>query len=282
MRYIILIFILLLVIIIFPFLPGEYDALSIPLSTSVQIFSGIGLLSCIPAVFWLYYVIKHKKDFNNEAVLKKCRLYAKVYTWTTCFVISLIALLVTFGISSSMGVFLFIGLISFTWVTLRRISRSNSMFSSFYIPLSLAILPVLLLLFQLLVDEPLTTRSRIAAMNNSRELIDDIERYKLRYGSYPLTLNGIWKDYKTGMVGIEKYHYTFDDTTYNLYFAQPRFFFDRFGTQEFVVYNPKDNHLMLSHSSWNMSFSPDQRRQTQGWYKSFDTGIPHWKYFWFD
>lgn len=283
MKYIILIFILLLAIIIFPFLPGEYDALSFPLSTSVQIFSGIGLLTCIPAALWFYHAIKHKKDVQNSAVLKKHKLYIKIYIWTSCFALSIVALFTMLGLSRLLGIFLFISLVFFIWFVLKKISHSNtSVFPSFYIPLRLTMLPVLLLVFQFLVDKPLTNKSRTKAINSSRELIDEIDRYKLKYGKYPLTLNAISKDYKTGVTGIEKYYYTYDDTTYNIYFEQPRFFFDQFGTREFVVYNPKDNHLMLSHASWHMLLEPGQFRQRQGWYTSFDTGIPHWRYFWFD
>ena len=72
---------------------------------------------------------------------------------------------------------------------------------------------------------------------------------------FPSTLNALWKDHKTGIGGIEKYHYSHHDTTYNLFFEQPKFMLDQIGTRE---------------------------RTTQGWYASFETGIPHWKYFWFD
>lgn len=149
-------------------------------------------------------------------------------------------------------------------------------------PIGLALLPVVLLAFQLIIDQPLTKWSRTRAIQNSGEIVDEIKRYKTTYGKYPLSLNAIWKDYETGIIGIEKYHYTYDDSTYNLYFEQPRFLFDQFGTREFVVYNPKDNHLMLSHSSWHMLLGPQQSRRTQGWYSSHETGIPHWKYFCFD
>jgi hypothetical protein len=41
-------------------------------------------------------------------------------------------------------------------------------------------------------------------------------------------------------------------STYNLYFEQPKLLLDQFGTREFVVYNPQDSHLLLSHTSWHM------------------------------
>ncbi len=64
------------------------------------------------------------------------------------------------------------------------------------------------------------------------------------------------RDYSTGVTGIEKYFYTNDDSTYNVYFDQPKFLLDRFGTLEFVVDNPHDNHVVTSHASWNTRWAP--------------------------
>ena len=72
------------------------------------------------------------------------------------------------------------------------------------------------------------------------------------------------------------------EDSYNVFFRQPRFFFDNFGTEEFVVYNKQDEHIMLSHTSWILIFTPEEMRKTQGWYEVHDAPSPHWKYFWFD
>jgi hypothetical protein len=148
--------------------------------------------------------------------------------------------------------------------------------------MALALLPVSLIILQLLITRPLTDWSRSTAIQNSTALIEEIEIYKSKHGKYPITLNAINKDYKTGINSIEKYHYTYDNTSYNIYFEQTRFFFHKFGTRELVVYNPADNHLMVSHVVWHMLFEPGQLRNNQGWYASSDTGIQHWKSFYFD
>lgn len=286
MRYIrfFLIFLLLLALMIYPFIPGKYDSIGIPLSTMVQIWSGLGLLTCIPAMLWLYNCIKYRKEYKEDlAVQMKLRLYFKIYAWTTCFVLLLVIFLTMLGLSILLGVFLLIGLAYFLNLLLKKtFSLKANAFHSFYTPLGLLLLPIVLLAFQLLISKPLTRWTRNRVIHNSRELIDEIERYKVRHGKYPLTLNGTWKDYNPGIKGVEKYYYTYDDTTYNLYFEQPRFFFDQFGVREFVVYNPHDTHVILSHASWNMHLEPAQLRNTQGWFVFYNTSIPHWKYFWFD
>lgn len=142
--------------------------------------------------------------------------------------------------------------------------------------------PLLFVGFVLLSKNYLTNMSRAKAIENSKDLISEIENYKIRHGKYPISMNGAHPDFKTGVIGIEKYYYSYSGDTYNLYFEQPRFFFDQIGTQEFVVYNPKDRHIILSHDSWNMRYTDEQMLNNQGWYKSFETGIPHWNYFWFD
>jgi hypothetical protein len=48
------------------------------------------------------------------------------------------------------------------------------------------------------------------------------------------------------------------------------------------MYNPHDDHLMPSHASWILLWSPEQIRAQQGWYAVHDLAQPHWRYFWFD
>jgi hypothetical protein len=132
------------------------------------------------------------------------------------------------------------------------------------------------------MSKPLTDRARKTVIQNSNELIEEIERYKTTYGNYPLTLNAVNKDFETGINSIEKFHYSNDNTTYNLYFEQTKFFFDNFGTKEFVVFNPNDNHLMISHTIWHMLSDPNPARTQQGWYASHEAGVRHWKILFFD
>lgn len=274
-----LIFVLLLFVMVSPFLPGEYDALAIPLSMVVQLCSSIGLLTCIPAIVWFYQGYRRRKA--PGAATGKSGSYIKAYVWVSSPVWILIAFFVMLGVSKLLAIFLLISIV-FLFILLIRKVPSLSSKNSFYLSFSLAILPILLFISQLFADTPLTHWSRERAISNSRQLIDDIERYKIRYGRYPRTLNALHKDYHTGVKGVEKYCYAYDDSTYNLYFEQPRFLFDQFGVREMVVYNPADEHQILSHASWHMHLTPEQARRTQGWFISYNTGNPHWRYFWFD
>lgn len=119
-------------------------------------------------------------------------------------------------------------------------------------------------------------------MQNAQEIITELENHRGRHGKYPDAVEGEWPDYQTGIAGIEKYQYARDGDTYNLFFEQPRFFFDQFGTREFVAYNPADSHLLVAHASVHIFSDPQQVRRSQGWYTSFPAGVDHWKVFWFD
>lgn len=269
--------------IVAPFLPGDYDAVAIHISLVTQTLSVIGIITSIPAALWLYHSLKNRNAEWNNLILDKQKKFARIYIYSVLIIFLPIVLMTTLTMSFSMGILLFITVLILSILTLRKISQSNSdKISTFHIPLFLTLLPILLLLFQKTVDKPITDWCRNRAIENSKEIIAEIEKHKIQYGNYPLTMNAVHRDYNVGIIGIEKYHYTYDDTTYNLYFEQPRFLLDQFGTREFVVYNPKDKHLMISHASWNARWNSQQIQTTQGWYATGNTGQPHWKYFWFD
>jgi hypothetical protein len=149
-------------------------------------------------------------------------------------------------------------------------------------PFYLIVIPLTVLVAQLLLSRSVIEFSRNYAIANSAEMIEDIERYHATHGRYPEALLAVWKDYYPNVVAVEKIHYVPYMGSYNLYFEQPRLFFDIFGTREFVVYNPSDEHLMLSHASWFMLLTLDELEENQGWYAVNDAPSLHWKYFWFD
>jgi hypothetical protein len=80
---------------------------------------------------------------------------------------------------------------------------------------------------------------------------------------------------------VERYVYVPQGDSYNLSFEQPRFLLDRFGTREWVVYNPRDEHRVYSHTAWLLP-PPGVAEASQGWYASGETGHAHWMYFLFD
>lgn len=121
-----------------------------------------------------------------------------------------------------------------------------------------------------------------ASRLRSAELITEIETHQATHGSYPSSLLAAWKDYYPAVAGIEKFHYGPSDNAYSLFFEQPRLLLDNIGTREFVMYNKLDEHVMPSHDSWIVLWSPERLEAQQGWYAVHDTPHPHWKFFWFD
>lgn len=270
-------------LLLYPFMPGRYDTSGIAFSTFIQIYCGVGLITVIPAAFWLCFSLmaKSKDRLNQKLIQNHCNA-VKVYFVVTVIALSLSALVIQF-ISRLVCIILFISIIYFTFHFWRKIANlKQNQVTPAYLPLALILLPVSVLSFQLIISDPLTDWSRIRVIHHSEELIEQIETYKSTYGKYPLTLDAINKDFETGINSIERYRYTYDDTAYNLYFEQTRFFLDNFGTREFVVYNPKDTHLMMSHTVWHMLPDSNPARINQGWYASYETGIKHWKSFLFD
>jgi hypothetical protein len=123
--------------------------------------------------------------------------------------------------------------------------------------------------------------SRNRAILNSAPVISAIENYRARNGKYPASLLAEWPDFKPDVVGIREYRYEPHGEAYNLVFEQFNY---RFGTREFVVYNPRDEHVMTAHASDILELTPEQLvvERTRGHHARHDLPQPHWKIFWFD
>jgi len=66
-----------------------------------------------------------------------------------------------------------------------------------------------------------------------------------------------------------------------VFFEQPTF---PIGTQEFVMYNPLDEHVMIVHNQDLLESPADQVEQERRFHAraARDAGVLRWKYFWFD
>ena len=272
-------------IMVYPFLPGSYDAMAFSLSTIAQLLATVGLLLVPLGVVWLVYELRKRVRIDQNRQLKnRGYSFAMVSLVVSSILIILISLFATFGIGISFGVLTFV---LWLYVISRLIPGLKLMKKAETeninpAPLYLIFIPIILLLFQLLLAAPLTEFSRDRAIAESNEFIMDIEAYHDEYGHYPVSLVAMWKDYYPDVVGVEKYHYLPYGESYNLSFEQPRFLLDNIGTREWVVYNPEDEQRMYSHTSWFLLLAPEELERSQGWYAMHDAGSPHWKYFWFD
>ncbi|MCC6697839.1 MAG: hypothetical protein IT365_19590 [Candidatus Hydrogenedentes bacterium] len=271
--------------IVYPFLPGDYDAAAVPLSTSVQLY-GAAELALVPmGITWLAYEVRaHLRRKRDRQSTRSAYYFAVASLITASVVASAVTLLVGFGISKAMGLF---GFTLWFYAVYRVLPRLKSLRRTEAArinpaPLYLIILPPAVLLVGLALAAPLTEFSRNRAIANSGEFIRDIEAFHDKHGEYPVSLSAMWKDYYPDVIGVERFQYSRFGDSYNVFFEQPRFLFDNIGTREWVVYNPNDEHRMFSHTAGFLLLTPEDLDRSQGWYAVHDAGVPHWKYFWFD
>jgi len=269
---------------IYPFLAGGYDLLAMPLSTMVQLLGAADLLLVPIGTLWLMHEarVQHQRKRNHPQVYKGYT-FASVSLITASIAAAAVSL-VCLAISKALGI---LGLTILFYALYRllpqlKLLREADSQRVNPVPFYLMVVPIAVLLIQLLPAAPLTEFSRKHAIAQAAEFISDIEAYHNKHGRYPITLAALYKDYYPHVVGIEKYHFAPNGESYNLFFEQPRFLFDNIGTREWVVYNPRDEHRMFSHTSWFLLLSPEELETSQGWYAVHDAQIPHWKYFWFD
>lgn len=271
--------------IMYPFLPGDYDSLAVPVSTAAQTFGVVGMILVPVGVLWLTYEL-WKQERSKQHRPTKARRYT--FALIALATVSLVAVAVTFVAFATGGLLLgLIILLSWLYILSRLIPRlrmlkrmENENFIS--TPLYFVVIPVAILLFQLATATSAAESSRNHAITMSAEMINDIEDYYTKYGHYPVSLLAVWKDYYPQVVGIEKFHYAPHGDAFNLFFEQPKFLFDNIGTREYVVYNKLDEHMIISHASWILILDSTVVAARQGWYAVHNTSTPHWKYFWFD
>ena len=261
---------LLALCMVYPFLPGGYDRLAVPLSTMAQVFGVVGLALVPGSLLW--------------ATIPRLGFSLAVLSAAVGTGVALIlALFATLSVGSAFGV---LTLAVWVYVLVRLVPRlkrlKHAEHSRFHpTPLYLVCLPVLALVAQRALVAPMMQASRGRAIANASAFIGDIEQYHGRHGRYPASLQAQNRDYRPDVIGVERYIYAPQGDSYNLSFEQPRFLLDRFGTRGRVVYNPRDEHRVYSHTAWLLP-PPEVAEPSQGWYATGETGYAHWRYFLFD
>ena len=253
----------------YPFLRGDYDRLAIPISNMIQVFGLVGLTLVPIGILWIA-MPKYRFGFAIAALI------------VSTFISLIISLFATLSVGKSFGVLtllLWAFILTLLIPKVKSLKKQTQQKPS-WLPVYFIYLPVFTLLLQLTAAKNLTQLSRSRAIENADRFIRHIEEYHAQQGQYPLTLQAQNKDYYPDVVGVEKYLYAPHRKGYNLSFEQPRFLLDKFGTREWVVYNPLDENSVFSHTAWLLQ--TEQAEPSQGWYASGNTGHQHWKYFLFD
>jgi len=259
-----------------PFFPGSYDSLAAAVSLMSRIFGTVGLLLVPVAALWIaagYWSRMAGKQYG----IAIAALIASSVVWLCVSLGGFVESGPLFGLAS---LALWIYVLSRVLPRLRHLKGGTPRRPSaaaFY----LFIVPVAVALLQMAVLPRAIAASRNRAIQNSAQLIADIEQYRAAHGRYPGSLLSVWPDYKPGVIGIKEYHYEPSGDSYNLLFEQIA---RDFGTREFVVYNPVDQQVMTSHKMDLLQLTPGglELERSRGYHAVRDAPHPHWKYFWFD
>lgn len=268
-----------------PWFPGRYDPVALPLSVTLQLLVLCGIL-LVPITLLVSISKFGISRLLGGAPLQPGRgnPWALGLLVTASFQVAAVVLVVFFAFSPVMALVLIAAwcLVPGRLFTRWRKNRNSPSWPSRPVAVSLAAVPAIVLGLEIALAELAVEFSRNRAISNATGLIAAIERHHAEYGELPDSLISVWKDESPGVAGIAQYHYSPDGDSYNLIFEQPHLLIDNIGVREFVVYHPKDGHLMPSHDSWILIWSRDQIRANQGWHESLTTVHPHWKIFLFD
>ncbi|MBX9603907.1 MAG: hypothetical protein K2X35_23070 [Bryobacteraceae bacterium] len=277
---ILLIIIVMALCIGYPFFPGEYDSLAMPLSALAQAVGVLGVLLVPVGLFWMISELRQR----NRPIKSRGFVFAAIAVILGALIATALVGVGLATVGPSLAILLLAGwgYSLYRLIPVLRVMRHSERDRFNPTPLYLVSIPLATLVLQIVAAPHLTAASRAHAIAGSAEMIADIEAYRKAQGRYPNSLLGVWKDYYPHVVGVERYHYRPERDTYNLYFETPRFVLDRFGTREFVVYNPRNEHFMVSHPSFLLRLTPAEWQSHRGWYAVHDAGTDHWRSFWFD
>lgn len=260
-----------------PFLPGRHDIMAVPFSAMAQVFGMVGLV-LVPIGAWRLVL---QRSRGSGTWRRRADVAATAAIGFVVLALSLAALLfaglITGAVTLLAGIFVLAVLrrgLACGMDNTGRVTRTPT-----FVATALLVVPIVVFLAQRLLAEPLVTFSRDRAIDNSAELIREIETYRATNGHYPPSLLSVWQDRPPRVIGIPRYHYERAGESFNLCFEQ--FTFD-LAAREFVVYNPLDQQVMTSHDLDLLQFPPDRLARSRGFFESVDCPQPHWTCFRFD
>lgn len=266
----------------YPFLPGRYDGAAAPLSFMMQAFAIGGLLVVPIGICWLAYELRSRR--RPRAKASRARYYFSLISLCACSFVVIAVCFATFVVVSPSVAVLALALSTFGVWRLRRGSKPLEEPRAGHwnaAPLYLVAIPIGAVILQLGLARPMREFSRRHAIEHSAELIADIEAYRAAHGEYPAFLHAAHKDYHPSVIGIEQFHYAPHRGGYNLFFERPALLVE-LGRREFVVFNARDEHVMMSHAAWILAGPPAELERRTGRPAVHDAPWPHWKYVWFD
>lgn len=267
-------FLILLVItilttgIFLPYIHGDYDYFAEGISTAIQSAAFASLLLVPTGLVW--FTLNLLKNRNPQNPGHESR-----------FMKFVIAGLVVVVSAASLGAFAshnrFSAIIIFIVGIFLVIAIGKKMTNLTAAPYYLILIPLAVIFIRTLFLESAKNKSTDFVIQQSQQLIEDIELYKNANGHYPISLQSTIEDYKTNVSGIDRFHYEKKGDAYNLYFRQ---FSNMPGTEEIVMYNKLDEHEMTVHNQ-DLLRVPDNQI-IRGYHQVATLPQHHWKIFYFD
>jgi hypothetical protein len=222
-----------------PFAPGGYDSMAVPLAVMAWIAGRVGLLLVPIGLLWLWTLSRDRTA--------RPRWLIRLSAGTGVFILAVMSV-IAFAASGSL--LLATGTATVATLSTARLARRLRPHPATPVPRMapalVAVAPVIVLAVQIILIDAAATRARDRVIANAAPLIEEIERYRTRRGTYPESLFSIWGDYKPSIVGVERYHYERSGDGYNVIFREPSL---DFGMRRFVVYNPLDRQRITVHES---------------------------------
>jgi hypothetical protein len=222
-----------------PFAPGGYDSLAVPLAVMAWVLGRVGLLLVPVGLIWLWAL-------SRDGTARP-RWLIRLSTGTSVFILVVMSV-IAFAASGSL--LLATGTATVATLLIARLARHLRRHPATPAPRTVTALitvaPILVLAAQTILVDAAAARARARVIANAVPLIEEIERYRTRRGTYPESLFSIWGDYKPSVVGVERYHYERSGDGYNVIFREPSL---DFGMRRFVVYNPLDKQRVTVHET---------------------------------
>jgi hypothetical protein len=258
-----------------PFLPGDHDRLALPLATMMQFFALAGLVLVPFGALWLVF------ESRRGEVSRIRHGLALLSVGAATVVAAVVVLMAHFSVGPTLGLALAVLWIVAALRMVSRVRQAQSTSARVFdpTPFYFVVLPIVAAICHLAIVPRAEEFARNRAIDNSAPLIGDIERFHAVHGRYPTSMLSVWKDYRTGVIGVPQYHYEPAGESYNLWFEQ---FSHVLGTREFVVYNPRGEQQVSSHDSDRLRYTGPALELRRGYYAVRNASRPGWKRFLFD
>ena len=222
-----------------PFAPGGYDSLAVPLAVMAWVLGRVGLLLVPIGLLWLWAL--------SRDAMARPRWLIRLSAGTSVLIL-MVMTVIAFAASGSLLLATGTAAVATLLVarTAHRMRRDPATRVPRMAAALIAVAPILVLAAQTMLVDAAAMGARNRVIANAAPLIEEIERYRTRRGTYPESLFSIWGDYKPSIVGVERYHYERSGDGYNVIFREPSL---DFGMRRFVVYNPLDRQRVTVHET---------------------------------